>query len=114
MADPLGPLTSLYAFSVLPLGRRTTLLAALVVCTMWSALAVGWGQHGFALMVFFDQVGYLIPAVVISTAIARTHGRGGDARGRLVRRLLLNPPLAGAVAGLTLQARCRRSSSSRR
>jgi len=140
----LGPMTSLYAFAALPLERRTALLAALVACTMWSALAVGylyglvagrdareratlalpiafwntgyvgyvvaqllWGQHGFALMVFFDQVGFLIPAVVISTAIARTHGRsGGDAaRARdFVRGLLLNPPLAGAVAGLTLKA----------
>jgi predicted permease len=139
----LGPLTSLYAFAVLPLDRRTALLAALVVCTMWSALAVGylyglvagrdareratlalpiafwntgyvgyviaqllWGQHGFALMVFFDQVGYLIPAVVISTAIARTHGRSdGDATrpSDVLRRVLVNPPLAGAVVGLALK-----------
>src|SRR5207244_7022760 len=62
-----------------------------------------WGQHGFALMVFFDQVGYLMPAVVISTAIARTHSGGASAGGEdFLRRVLVNPPLAGAAAGLAL------------
>jgi predicted permease len=64
-----------------------------------------WGQHGFALMVFFDQVGFLIPAVVISTAIASSHSGAGDALAvrDLLRRIVLNPPLAGAAAGLAVR-----------
>jgi predicted permease len=138
----LGPVTAFYAFSVLPLERRTALLTALVAATCWSSLAVGyvygvvagrdlreratlalpiafwntgyvgyvlaralWGEHGFALMVFFDQVGFLVPAVVISTAIARSHGGSerGLVAGDLARRLVLNPPLAGAVAAIALR-----------
>jgi predicted permease len=137
----LGPLTAFYAFSVLPLERKTAVLVALVACTLWCMLCVAylygfvagrdlreratlvlpiafwntgyvgyviarllWGQQGFALMVFFDQVGFLVPAVVISTAIANSHGLAdGEPVGRvLARRLLLNPPLAGAVAGVAL------------
>jgi predicted permease len=140
--DVLGPLTAFYAFSVLPLERRTALLTLLVVATCWSSLAVGyvygllagrslseraalalpigfwntgyvgyvaarllWGQHGFALMVFFDQVGFLVPAIVISTAIARSHS-GRDrplAVSELLHRVVVNPPLAGGVAGLVLR-----------
>jgi predicted permease len=138
----LGPVTALYAFSVLPLERKTVLLAALVTGTLWCTLCVAylygfvagrnlreratlalpiafwntgyvgyviarmfWGQHGFALMVFFDQVGYVVPAVVISTAIANSHGTAdGRPVGRTVaRRLLLNPPVAGVAAGLALR-----------
>lgn len=64
-----------------------------------------WGQHGFTLMVFFDQIGFLVPAVVISTAIARSHGTraGSVAAADLLRALVVNPPLAGVVAAVLLR-----------
>lgn len=64
-----------------------------------------WGQHGFTLMVFFDQIGFLVPAVVISTAIARSHGTraGSVAAADFLRALILNPPLAGVVAAVLLR-----------
>jgi predicted permease len=137
----VAPLAAFYAFSVLPLERRTALLTVLVIATCWSSLAVGylygalagrnlseratlalpiafwntgyvgyvaarllWGQHGFALMVFFDQIGFLVPAIVISTAIARSHGTGDRSLAAVdfVRRLVLNPPLVAAAAGVLL------------
>ena len=64
-----------------------------------------WGQHGFTLMVFFDQIGFLVPAVVISTAIARSHGtRAGSVAVRdFLRALVINPPLAGVVAAVLVR-----------
>ena len=100
-----------YLFGALA-GRDLRERAALALpIAFWNTGYVGyvcarllWGLHGFTLMVFFDQIGFLVPAVVISTAIARSHSRTGSIAARdFLRALVVNPPLAGVVAAVALR-----------
>jgi predicted permease len=73
---------------------------------------LAFGAEGLRLAVIYDQVGMVIPAIAVSTAIARRHtttgGPEADSRetapGRapasLVRQLLVNPPFAVAFAAI--------------
>jgi hypothetical protein len=64
------------------------------------------GNPGLALMVVYDRLAWLVPATAISTTIARLHGRREPGPGISSRRraVLVNPPLAAAVAALSLRA----------
>lgn len=64
------------------------------------------GNPGLALMVVYDRLAWLVPATAISTTIARLHGKRAPGPGarRRVRAVLVNPPLAAAVAALSLRA----------
>jgi predicted permease len=64
------------------------------------------GTDGLALIVLYDRLGWLVPSSAVSTAIARLHGRrhaDDRRRGRRLRLVLVNPPLAAAVAAVALR-----------
>ena len=63
------------------------------------------GTDGLALIVLYDRLGWLVPSSAVSTVIARLHGRRHAAvqGGRRLRVVLVNPPLAAAVAAVALR-----------
>lgn len=64
------------------------------------------GTDGLALIVLYDRLGWLVPSSAVSTVIARLHGRRHAAERQGARRLrvvLMNPPLAAAVAAVALR-----------
>ena len=96
-------------------GRDLTERAALAISIGFSNTGfVGYilaqtlfGRRGLQLMVFYDQIAFMIPAISISTAIVRVHA-GTTVTDRhlasdFLRRLLVNPPLAGTLVALALR-----------
>jgi predicted permease len=64
------------------------------------------GADGLALIVLYDRLGWLVPSSAVSTVIARLDGRrhaDEGRRGRRLRLVLVNPPLAAAVAAVALR-----------
>jgi predicted permease len=68
-----------------------------------------FGPQGLALAVLYSEFAFLIPALAVSTGIAR-HFAGPESRmpaspgpGALVRSWVLNPPVAAAVLALALR-----------
>jgi predicted permease len=63
------------------------------------------GTDGLALIVLYDRLGWLVPSSAVSTVIARLHGRrhAAERQGARLRVVLVNPPLAAAVAAVALR-----------
>jgi predicted permease len=68
---------------------------------------LAFGPPGLALAVLYDRLSFLVPALSVSTAVARLHARRSGvepAAGRRVRAVLANPPLLAMAAALALRA----------
>jgi predicted permease len=90
---------------------------AIALCSAWgNSAALGYpltqlafGSHGLALQALFAQFAFGVPAVAVSTTVARTYGaaaeRPTDTRrgARLRTALLANPPLLVAVVAVALR-----------
>jgi predicted permease len=65
---------------------------------------ITYGDDGLALMVVYDRLGLLVPALAASTALARYYGRRSEAPSRWWVPALANPPLAAMIAAVALRA----------
>jgi predicted permease len=91
---------------------------AIALCSAWgNSAALGYpltqlafGAHGLALQALFAQFAFGIPAVAVSTTVARTYGAAVErpVRTRPAHRvraaLAANPPLLVAVVAVALRA----------
>lgn len=67
---------------------------------------LAFGRGDVADAVVYDRLGWILPATAVTTAIARTHGRRGDAvePGRRLRAIVANPPLVAVAVALALRS----------
>jgi predicted permease len=66
---------------------------------------LAFGPAAVPAAVLYDRLAWLLPPTAVSTVIARTHGRAGDARdGRWIRAIVLNPPAAALLLAVGLRA----------
>ncbi len=77
---------------------------------------LAYGAEGLLIAVVYDVIGPVVPAVVLSTAIARAHASdrhergasrhddGGDRRREVVAGILLSPPTLAMAAAVVVRA----------
>lgn len=66
---------------------------------------LAFGRADVADAVVYDRLGWILPVTALTTVLARTHGRRGDAvaPGTRLRAVVLNPPLAAVALALALR-----------
>jgi predicted permease len=62
-----------------------------------------YGQEGLALMVVYDRLGLLVPALAVTTAIARHYGRRATGAEPSRWAAFVNPPLLAMAAAIALR-----------